>query len=66
MNLNGYKIYYGTSSKNYTQTITISNPGLTSYVIDSLPPGTYFFSVTATTSNGVQSGYSPEASTTIS
>jgi Putative Ig domain len=65
VNLNGYKIYYGHSSKNYTATITISNPGLTSYVIDSLPPGTYFFSVTATTSSGVQSGYSPEASTTI-
>jgi hypothetical protein len=64
-NLNGYKIYYGHSSNNYTTTITISNPGLTSYVIDSLPPGTYFFSVTATTSSGVQSGYSPEASTTI-
>jgi hypothetical protein len=65
VNLNGYKIYYGHSSKEYTATITISNPGLTSYVIDSLPPGTYFFSVTATTSSGVQSGYSPEASTTI-
>ena len=49
VNLSGYKIYFGTSSKNYTKTITISNPGLTSYVIDSLAPGTYFFSVTATT-----------------
>lgn len=66
MNLNGYKIYYGTSSRNYTQTITIANPGLTDYVIDSLAPGTYFFAVAATTSSGVQSGYSPEASTTIS
>jgi Putative Ig domain len=66
VNLNGYKIYYGTSSNNYTQTITIPNPGLTRYVIDSLPPGTYFFSVIATTSTGVQSGYSPEVSTTIS
>jgi Putative Ig domain len=65
VNLNGYKIYYGNSSKNYTTTITVSNPGLTSYVIESLPPGTYFFSVTATTSSGIQSGYSPEASTTI-
>jgi hypothetical protein len=66
VNLNGYKIYYGHESKNYTATITISNPGITSYVIESLPPGTYFFTVTATTSSGVQSGDSPEASTTIS
>ena len=63
--LSGYRIYYGNASKNYTTTITISNPGLTSYVIESLPPGTYYFSVTATTSTGVQSAYSPEASTTI-
>jgi|SRR5665213_2997590 len=66
VNLNGYKIYYGHASKSYTNSITLSNPGLTSYVVESLPPGTYFFAVTATTTSGVQSGYSPEASTTIS
>jgi len=65
VNLNGYRIYYGPSSKNYTTTITITNPGLTRYVIESLPAGKYFFSVTATTSSGIQSSYSPEASTTI-
>jgi hypothetical protein len=66
INLNGYKIYYGHASKTYTATITIANPGLTQYVIDNLPAGTYYFSVVATTSSGVQSGYSPEATTTIS
>jgi hypothetical protein len=65
VNLNGYKIYYGHAPKTYTQTITLTNPGLTQYVIDNLPAGTYYFSVTATTSNGTQSGFSPEAAATI-
>jgi hypothetical protein len=64
--LGGYAIHYGTVSKTYTSTITLNNPGLTSYVVDDLPPGTYYFSMTATTTSGEQSGPSQEASTTIS
>jgi hypothetical protein len=65
-NLGGYIIHYGTASKQYTSQITITNPGSTSYVVESLPAGTYYFSMTATTSAGVQSGPSAEAHTTIS
>jgi hypothetical protein len=65
-NLGGYIIHYGTVSKQYTSQITITNPGLTSYVVESLPAGTYYFSMTATTSAGVQSSPSSEAHTTIS
>src|SRR5262249_24542322 len=32
-NLGGFHILYGTQSGNYTNQITVSNPGLTSYVI---------------------------------
>jgi Putative Ig domain len=66
VNLGGFAIHYGTASKIYTSTITLTNPGLTSYVVDDLPPGTYYFSMTATTTSGEQSGPSQEASTTIS
>jgi Putative Ig domain len=66
VSLSGYKIYYGNSTKNYTSTITISNPGLTRYVIENLAAGTYFFSVSATSSDGTQSALSQEASTNIS
>ena len=65
-NLGGYIIHYGTASKQYTSQITITNPGLTNYVVESLPAGTYYFSMTATTSAGVQSSPSSEAHTTIS
>jgi hypothetical protein len=66
MNLGGYVIHYGTASKTYTSTITLTNPGLTLYVIESLPAGTYYFAMTARTTNGVESRLSAEASTTIS
>jgi hypothetical protein len=65
-NLGGYVIHYGSVSRQYTSQITISNPGLTRYVVESLPAGTYYFSMTATTTSGVQSSPSAEASTTIS
>jgi hypothetical protein len=64
--LNGYKIYYGTKSGAYTNTITINNPGISSYVVDNLPGGnTYYFVITAMNSNGVESNYSTEGSKAI-
>jgi hypothetical protein len=64
--LSGYVIHYGTVSKSYTSSITVSNPGLTTYVVGDLPAGTYYFSMTSTATNGAQSSPSAEASTTIS
>lgn len=43
--LGGYKVYYGTSSGNYTDSIDVGN--VTTYTIDKLSPGTYYFAVTA-------------------
>jgi len=66
-NLGGYKIYYGTNPQDYSNTIVVSNPGLTSYVIDSLTVGTtYYFAVTAVSQAGVESSYSPQIAATIS
>jgi hypothetical protein len=66
-NLEGYKIYYGTASKQYTTTISVANPAALSYVINSLTVGQqYFFAVTAVSLAGVESSYSPEISATIS
>jgi hypothetical protein len=63
--LTGYTIYYGSQSENYTNQIRVDNPGLTTYVVDDLSPGTYYFAVTATASNGSQSAYSPEVTATV-
>lgn len=63
--LAGYKIYWGTSKGNYTHSATLSNPGLTSYVIDQLTPATWYFVATAFDSSGVESSFSNAASKTI-
>jgi hypothetical protein len=65
-NLGGYVIHYGTAPNDLTSSITISNPGLTTYVVDNLAAGTYYFTLSATTTTGVQSVASNEASVTIS
>ena len=64
-NLSGYKIYYGGASGDYSSTIQVSNPGLTTYVVDNLPPGQYYFAVTAYNATGEESNFSPEMSTIV-
>lgn len=61
--LAGYKVYYGTSSSAYTQSIDVGN--ITSAVISSLSSGTWCFATTAYDTAGNESGYSNEACKTI-
>lgn len=61
-NLAGYMLYYGTSANALTKTVRISNPGVMSYVLSNLSPGTWYFAVTAYTTADVQSGQSAVAS----
>ncbi len=68
--LAGYKIYYGTSSGNYTNVTDVGFPpvvdGRVQADIDNLTPGkTYYFAATAYDSSGVESDYSNEVSTTV-
>ncbi len=62
-NLSGYKLYYGTASGSYSQTVTV-NTGTTT-TLTNLSPGTYYFTVTAVNSNGTESVFSNEVSKTI-
>jgi Putative Ig domain len=64
-NLSGYRIYYGTSPSALNQTITLNNPGLTTYIVQNLSPATYYFAVKALASTGVESSLSTTASKTI-
>lgn len=64
-NLAGYRIHYGTSAGVLSQTIQINNAGLTTYVIDDLAPGTYYFAVRAFTASGTESELSNVVSKTI-
>jgi len=64
-NLAGYRIRYGTALGNYPNVRQIANAGVTTFVIDNLPAGTYYFVVTAYDSNGGESGYSAVVSKSI-
>ncbi len=65
-NLAGYRIRYGTSPGSYPNQLQIPNPGITTCVVENLPPGTYYFVATAYDSNGSESEYSGVVSKTIS
>ena len=60
----GYRIYYGTTSKSYSQSVAIKK-GSTTQTVLSLPAGTWFFAVTAVDAAGNESAPSNEASKTI-
>jgi hypothetical protein len=63
--ITGYYIYYGPSPAAMTQTIRLTDdPSATSYVVRHLAPGTYYFSVAASTTSGT-SARTPPVSTTI-
>lgn len=64
-NLAGYSIEYGTSASALTQRIQVANPGLTSYVVSNLAPGTYYFGIAAYNSSGQQSSLSNLGSKTV-
>ena len=64
-NLAGYKVRYGQSVSNLTQTVDIPNSGATTTRIEGLSVGTWYFTVAAYTNVGVESSPSDAASKTI-
>ena len=56
--LAGYKIYFGTAPNDLSREIDVAGVGVTNYVVDNLPYGTYYFSIRAYTSTGVESALS--------
>lgn len=63
--LAGYKIHWGDRSGSYSHSTTIMNPGISTYVVENLTTGTYYFAVTALNSSSMESTFSNEASMTI-
>ena len=64
-NLAGYTVYYGTSPDTLTESVKVSNPGLSAYTMSNLAPGTWYFAVTSYSSAGVESSRSGVISTKI-
>lgn len=63
-NLAGYRIYYGTSAQQLSRQVS-APAGVSSYVIESLSPATWYFAMTAYNSAGVESNRSAVVSKTI-
>lgn len=63
--LAGYRVYYGTASGFYTDSVTISNPATTGTTISNLPAATYYVIVRAFNSANTESLASAEVSKTI-
>ncbi len=64
-NLAGYRIYWGTSQSSLSNSITVNNSGLSSFVVEQLSPATWYFAVSALNAQGVESTRSNVASKTI-
>jgi hypothetical protein len=63
--LAGHKVHYGTSPSALSTVIVLANPGLTTYVVTNLSPATWYFAVSAYTSNGRESRLSEIGTKTI-
>jgi hypothetical protein len=64
-NLAGYRISYGTSATSLSSVANVPTAGVTSYTVDNLAAGTWYFNVTAYTTSGTTSAASGTATKTI-
>jgi hypothetical protein len=64
-NLAGYKIYFGADPNALVQSVQITNPGLTTYVVANLGAGTTYFTMTSYNTSGVESARTQVGSKTI-
>jgi hypothetical protein len=63
--LSGYRVSYGISATSLTKSVLISNPGVTSHLVENLSAGTWYFAVNARTASGAESSASSVVSKTI-
>jgi hypothetical protein len=61
----GYRVYWGTSQNNLNNSVNLQGGGLSSYVVDQLTPGTWYFAVSALDAAQLESSMSNVASKTI-
>jgi hypothetical protein len=63
--LGGYRIYYGTASREYSSELAVQDAGVTTAVIENLSPGTWYFAATALNGDGLESSLSNEVQRVI-
>lgn len=63
--LAGYKIHYGTSVEAMDSVDVLNDPSQTTYIVQGLSPGTWYFAASAYTNDGTESTLSDVGSKTI-
>lgn len=63
--LAGFNVYYGQASGDYSNKVVLDNSGLTTYMVDNLSNGQWYFIVTAFDSDGLESNPSNEGQKTF-
>jgi hypothetical protein len=63
--LAGFNVLYGQSPSNLSQVVTINDPKTSTYVVQQLSSGTWYFALVSVNSAGVQSSPTNVASLTI-
>ena len=58
----GYNVYYGGTSRNYTNVVPVNIPGTNAVISGLMAGATYYFTVTAWDTLGVESAFSSEIS----
>jgi len=66
LSLSGYRIYYGNTPNAFNNVITVPTVGVTTYVVENLGTGTWYFTISAVDTAGVESVPSNSATLTIS
>jgi hypothetical protein len=64
-NLSGYRVYYGQASGQYSQTLSLPSPSLTTVAVEGLASGAWYFAVKSLASDGQESTFSEPVSKTI-
>jgi hypothetical protein len=64
-NLSGYRLTYGRSATQLDQSVDINNAGLTTYTVNGLATGTWYFALYAKAATGAESDVSNVANKTI-
>lgn len=65
LNLAGYRIHYGSRPDALSQSIAVDDPAATSYRLQGLASGTWYFAISAVTTAGTSSTLSTVVSKTI-
>jgi hypothetical protein len=63
--LAGYRVLYGTSADDLSESDTLGNAGLTRYTVSNLSAATWYFTVVSYTASGLESRFSSIVSTRI-